>query len=163
MLNRLDKTFAKLRMKEKNTRKQLNHKRKFKSFGQSSLKSYRRKRTDEQVRKYAEGKRQQRRLNPTRAEEAFAKILRAAGINFEREAIFLNGDKFVLLDFYLPGHHLAIECDGNIHAKQSAYDQGRDKWLCATHKIKTIRFRNEEILREPDAVRQRLQTQMELT
>lgn len=164
MTNRLDKAFAAKRMRpRKPTKKVLNNRRTFKSFGQNSLKSYRRKRSDEEVKKYAEGKRIQRLAGATAGELACAQLLTELSIPFEREAIFLNGDRFILVDIFIRRANLAIEIDGSIHRRQGSYDAQRDRWLLETHGIKTIRFTNCEILRKLQEVRQRLADQMELT
>ena len=49
---------------------------------------------------------------------AFAQILEQLRIPFELEKIFLNGDRAILVDFFLPKQVLAIEIDGGIHTKQ---------------------------------------------
>jgi very-short-patch-repair endonuclease len=46
-------------------------------------------------------------------------ILRRLGVNPEREKIILNGDRWVLLDFYIPSVKLAIELDGAQHRNQT--------------------------------------------
>ena len=48
---------------------------------------------------------------------AFAQILDQLRIGYEPEKIFLNGDRAILVDFYLPIKNLAIEIDGGVHEK----------------------------------------------
>jgi|HubBroStandDraft_2_1064218.scaffolds.fasta_scaffold971511_1 very-short-patch-repair endonuclease len=66
-------------------------------------------------------------------------MLSRLGIKFEREKIILNGDRWVLLDFFIPSVNLAIELDGSQHRDQKQYDHGRSMWL-ARKGIKTVRF-----------------------
>jgi len=55
---------------------------------------------------------------------------------------------------------LAIEIDGGIHNNRKNYDDGRDDLLNKIG-IKTIRFKNEEILEKIDEVFERLEGIME--
>ena len=48
----------------------------------------------------AEVHRQSRPSNPTRAELAFAEMLDCQRILYEREKIFLNGDRYIICDFF---------------------------------------------------------------
>jgi very-short-patch-repair endonuclease len=66
-------------------------------------------------------------------------------VNYEREKIILNGDRWVLLDFYIPSVNLAIELDGSQHRDQKRYDQGRSMWL-GRQGIKTVRFWNKAVM-----------------
>lgn len=75
----------------------------------------------------------------------------------EREAIFLNGDRFILIDFLISkpdGTRIAIEIDGGIHSGQARYDRERDQWLEQTHGIRTIRFRNEDVINGSEEIKQ---------
>jgi len=58
-----------------------------------------------------------------------------------------------ILDFYLKKCRLAIEVDGPNHSsgRQHRYDEKRDRRLAAVG-IKTLRFTNEEVLRNPVTV-----------
>jgi very-short-patch-repair endonuclease len=94
----------------------------------------------------AEVCRQQRLRNPTAAEEAFAGILNRLGIKFEREKIILNGDRFVLLDFYIPSVKLVVELDGAQHRGQKGYDMGRSMWLARVHGLHVVRFWNKAVM-----------------
>ena len=75
---------------------------------------------------------------------AFAQILDQLRIPYEIEKIFLNGDRHILVDFYLPSKNLAIEIDGSAHDTQKKYDAGRDRWLLEAYGVKTIRLMNSE-------------------
>lgn len=141
--------------------KTLNTRRKFK-YESNPLKIYKRKYTDAQVAAHAQEKRRERLANPTEAEQAFMEILLSANyedhqaLSFEREAIFLNGDRFILVDFLArtAGGFTAFECDGGIHDRQIKYDRGRDRWLLARWGIRTIRIKNETVLTRPEEVRE---------
>ena len=50
-----------------------------------------------------------------------------------------------ILDFYCSKLLLAIEIDGDIHDNRKNYDEGRGLYL-EQRAIKTVRFRNEEVL-----------------
>lgn len=124
-------------------------KSKFKSHNNDPTKSYKKKRTEAEVLAYAQVCRQTRLSNPTPAESAFADILLSMGIAFEREAIFVNGDRHILCDFVIrttAGASVCIEVDGRIHSAQSGYDRGRDKWMFERYGVRTIRFTNREVL-----------------
>jgi very-short-patch-repair endonuclease len=47
-----------------------------------------------------------------------AGILHRLGVKFEREKVFLNGDRLVLADFYIHSVKLVIELDGAGHLLQ---------------------------------------------
>lgn len=89
------------------------------------------------------------------AELAFEEILKELEIEYEKEKIFQNGDRWVLVDFFIPEGNLAIEIDGLQHTLQADYDRGRTEWL-AGKGIKTIRFQNPEVVRTPEYARQKL-------
>ncbi len=63
-----------------------------------------------------------------------------------------------ILDFYCPRARLAIELDGNRHRDEDnrAYDQVRDLYL-EGHDIRTLRFWNDEILKDLDNVLEAIQ------
>ena len=81
-----------------------------------------------------------------RAEMAFAEMLDRHGILYESEAIFLNGDRFIIADFYFKAQKLVIELDGSAHDNQKEYDAGRDAWLLHRYKIRTVRLSHAQIL-----------------
>jgi len=60
-------------------------------------------------------------------------------------------DRFIL-DFYCSELLLVIEIDGGYHIKKQGQDLKRDKFLNCLN-IKTIRFKNEEILNESEKVK----------
>jgi len=60
-------------------------------------------------------------------------------------------DRFIL-DFYCSELLLVIEIDGGYHIKKQEQDSKRDKFLNCLN-IKTIRFKNEEILNELNKVK----------
>lgn len=73
----------------------------------------------------------------------------------------LNGLRFrrqhplgqLILDFYCPDHRLVIEVDGSVHSdpEQAARDISRNEHLAASG-YTVIRFRNEEVLSNLQAV-----------
>ena len=50
-----------------------------------------------------------------------------------------------IIDFYCSKLLLAVEIDGDSHDKKKNYDRGRDEMLESVG-IKTVRFRNENVL-----------------
>ncbi|HET7460583.1 MAG TPA: endonuclease domain-containing protein [Longimicrobium sp.] len=64
-----------------------------------------------------------------------------------------------ILDFYAPAHHLAIEIDGDIHDAQQERDAARTEAL-AERGIRVIRFRNDEVLGNLNAVLERLRREL---
>jgi very-short-patch-repair endonuclease len=73
-----------------------------------------------------------------------AAILRRLGVKFERARIVLNGDRWVLLDFWIPSVNPVIELDGEGHRLQKSYDGGRSRWL-ASKGYKVVRFWNRAV------------------
>lgn len=132
----------------KRRRKQIKVRAKFKAHGDNPLKSYRRRFTDYQVMVRAEMCRQQRLCSRTRAEMAFSEMLDSLRILYQSEAIFQNGDRFILADFYFKAQKLVIEIDGSAHDGQKQYDAGRDAWLLRAYGERTIRFANRQVLVE---------------
>ena len=71
----------------------------------------------------------------------------------------INGCKFrrqfpldrYIVDFVCLEARLVIEVDGGQHAEQTANDEMRDKWL-ASQGFRVLRFWNHDVLRETDAV-----------
>jgi very-short-patch-repair endonuclease len=60
-----------------------------------------------------------------------------------------------ILDFYCPACKLAIEVDGSSHITKTEADNDRTSVLEA-HGIKVMRFQNEEVLDNLDAVLNRI-------
>ncbi len=83
------------------------------------------------------------RKNPTQAEFIMWQYLRKNkfGYKFTRQKPIF---RFVL-DFYCSKLLLAIEIDGDSHNFKANYDSERDKYLERMN-IKTLRFKNEEVL-----------------
>jgi very-short-patch-repair endonuclease len=52
-----------------------------------------------------------------------------------------------ILDFWCPACKLVVELDGEIHDKQTDYDEARTQQLQA-YGYRVIRFRNEEVLND---------------
>lgn len=75
----------------------------------------------------------------------------------------INGFKFrrqhpvyrYILDFYCHEKKIAIEVDGMIHSQRKDYDDYRDDFLKSIG-IETLRFTNNEILTEIDAVLEKI-------
>jgi very-short-patch-repair endonuclease len=70
---------------------------------------------------------------------------RLEGLKFRRQVPFGP----YVLDFVCFRHLLIIELDGPFHTPQR--DAARDAWLLARG-LRTIRFANDQVWREPDAV-----------
>lgn len=118
------------------------------------LKVYRSKRPLADIRAFAARCQQERLANPTPAEDRMRDLLQGLGVDFKREFVmfYANDTRFVILDFWLPAHRLAIELDGKIHDRQKRYDAGRDAFL-KSHGVRTIRFTNAMVLRKAGEVR----------
>jgi very-short-patch-repair endonuclease len=145
--------FPKLGKRPKQRPKRIATKSVFKAHGANTLKTYRRRYSDAQVMAKAREYRMQRLMNRTAAEMAFCAILDGLGVLYESEAIFLNGDRFVLIDIFVRSAKLAFELDGSAHDDQKGYDAGRDVWLLRVHKVRTVRLTNELVLRHPNDAR----------
>ena len=90
------------------------------------------------------------RKNPTESEKLFWKIL-----NYKKFNLKFTRQKPIgrfILDFYCSKLLLAIEIDGGSHNKKENYDDGRDLYL-EQRGIKTIRFKNEEIINNLEKVK----------
>lgn len=137
-------------------RKALNRKRKFKA-NDNPLKTYKGKHSLEEVRRYATYARQERLSCPTEGELGFARILDGIECKYEKEKIitYANGTRFIIIDFILKERNIAVEIDGGVHKQQHLYDRERDLWL-AKNGTQTIRFTNSEVLKNPQAVIERL-------
>jgi len=100
------------------------------------------------------------RRHPTKAERTLHKELRwlrkHASSKKENSILLYTRQQLkcgYILDFYLKKCRLAIEVDGPNHSsgRQHRYDEKRDRRLAAVG-IKTLRFTNEEVLRNPVTV-----------
>ena len=112
----------------------------------------RRWRTSRTVKKAA----RELRGRTTPAEEALWAVVRRQqidGLQFRRQHPI---GPFVL-DFYCPSQKLCIELDGPVHDGTADRDEARTDAL-NTLGIRVIRFRNDEVLGEIDAVIARIRT-----
>ena len=101
------------------------------------------------IRKFAQSMRKQ----PTEAERRLWAILRGrklGGLRFRRQHPIAG----FIADFICLERKLVVEVDGSQHA-MSASDAERDARL-ASLGFRVLRFWNEEIVREPDAVAARI-------
>ena len=97
-------------------------------------------------------RRKELRKNCTEAEKTLWSHLKQSklgGLKFTRQ--YSVGP--YILDFYCPKLRLAIELDGSQHNEKDAilYDKNRESYLKSVN-IKTIRFWNNEILKNIDMV-----------
>jgi len=76
---------------------------------------------------------------------------RLDGWHFRRQQVI---DGFIA-DFYCHAAGLVVEVDGPIHDQQADYDLERDRIL-ASRGLRVLRFRNDDILRDPDGVLHRI-------
>ena len=94
--------------------------------------------------------RKQLRNNATSSEALLWKALRgrnAGGYKFRRQ----QGIGSYILDFYCPELRLCIELDGSSHDHKYEYDERRTAFL-NEQGIKVVRFHNEVVLANVDAV-----------
>ena len=90
------------------------------------------------------------RRNPTPAEARLWEALsgqKLGGLKFR----FQHPVGQVILDFYCASCKLAVEVDGGVHDARSKEDAARTEHLEAYY-YRVIRFRNEEVLANLDAV-----------
>lgn len=98
------------------------------------------------------------RKEQTDAEQLIWSLLRSRslrGAKFRRQHPI---GRFIL-DFYCVEHKLAVELDGAHHAGQKEYDSSRDEWL-EEQGIKVLRFWNNQVLTEPEAVLEEIYNQL---
>jgi very-short-patch-repair endonuclease len=83
------------------------------------------------------------RKNPTDAEDTFWKLVsyKRTGFKFVRQKPIGR----CILDFYCSKLLLGIEIDGDSHDHKEYYDKARDNYL-NNRGIKTVRYRNEDVL-----------------
>jgi len=77
------------------------------------------------------------------------------GVKFRRQ----HPMESFILDFYCPAHKLCLEVDGGIHDTQQERDEARDAALKALG-IRTLRFRNEEVMKNIESVLRRIEAEM---
>ena len=61
-----------------------------------------------------------------------------------------------IADFFCPEHKLVIELDGPIHASSTKYDAERRQWLEEHKDYTVIRFTNDEVEQDIEAVLKRI-------
>lgn len=96
----------------------------------------------------------QLRKAQTPAEQKLWDVLRGrnlGGYKFRRQHQI---GKFIV-DFYCPAVRLVVELDGDVHSAKEASDALRTDWLENQGNM-VIRFRNEQVLNELDAVAARI-------
>jgi len=76
---------------------------------------------------------------------------RIANAKFRRQHPVELGGKRYVLDFYCPEAKLCVEIDGSQHLEQVHYDTERTR-LLAAHGIRVLRFWNNEVLAQTEAV-----------
>jgi very-short-patch-repair endonuclease len=74
------------------------------------------------------------------------------GWHFRRQQVIAG----LIADFYCDRAGLVVELDGHVHANQREYDVERDRTLAA-HGLQILRFRNEEIRIDLQAVLRQIQ------
>lgn len=85
----------------------------------------------------------------TKYEDLLKNILDELNIYYLRQKGFYVQDKkyFYITDFYLPKpYKIVLEVDGSSHNNKEYKDMLRDYTLLSERKIKTFRFKNEDIL-----------------
>jgi len=108
-------------------------------------------------RKRCESIRKDRLSKETLAEKKFCKILDKEKIIYERQYPIYTNNSFILVDFYIPKKHLAIEIDGSSHDNRRKTWQSYNKWReKVIHRAGAIllRFRNDQVLKNPEDCRE---------
>jgi very-short-patch-repair endonuclease len=93
------------------------------------------------------------RNNPTEPERRLWNALKSSqlqGAKFRRQQLI--GSRIV--DFYCSAARLVVEVDGHTHDADS--DHRKDAWLLHKHGIHTVRFTNDDVMRNLDGVLLRL-------
>lgn len=101
-------------------------------------------------RKSEKQKRRNLRNNATYSEKILWLSLRRRAVDGVRFLRQYSVERFIL-DFYSPEVRLAIEIDGDSHIGKEEYDKMRQKFIESLF-IKVIRFKDEEVRRNPDKV-----------
>src|SRR3989344_3238922 len=100
------------------------------------------------------------RKNPTNAEKLFwQKILKSKDLKI---FTFLRQKPLghFIVDFYCSKLRVAIEIDGGLHDFQKSRDRERDNILKQNFGIKIVRYKNEDILRNPEKILEDLLNQI---
>jgi very-short-patch-repair endonuclease len=148
---------------KRKSRKPIPIKSTFKTYDHPFKKFHQRYPTRELIRR-AEECRAKQLAAPTAAGDAFAEILRSAGVVYQREAIMYRTGAFILIDFlaHCTKGKVAFEVDGAQHKLQRGYDVGRDRWLMQAHGIPTVRFWNDQVLKHSPNVAARVRAELGL-
>lgn len=104
-------------------------------------------------------RRKELRNNATTAEQRLWFYIKGKqlGYKFRRQ----HGADVYILDFYCPEKRLAIELDGESHLTKKAirHDKTRNTIL-KQHGIKTIRFKNQQIMNEIQSVLEEIKKEL---
>ena len=103
----------------------------------------------------------QLRKNQTDAEKSLWQHLRRRQIDgwrFRRQHPIGN----YIVDFFCFEKGLVVEIDGGQHSEQVDYDEERTKWL-ESQGYRVLRFWNNEVLREIEAVKQVIWEELQVT
>lgn len=95
----------------------------------------------------------------TKYEDIFANKLNELNIKYIRQKGFLkDANCCYITDFYLPKpHKIVIEIDGEYHQQRQLNDWKRDWYFKYKRGIKTVRFKNEEVINiSLDEIKQRV-------
>lgn len=86
--------------------------------------------------------------NATQSEIEFKKILDENNIYYMFQKAFIQGNNYVIVDFYLPKLKLCIEIDGGYHdtEKQQKRDKNKDYYLTKQRNFKVLRIKNEDVI-----------------
>lgn len=122
-------------------------------------KTYRIKRKPHETALYSQTCRLKRLNNQTKGETVCQSILESMGFEeyrgYHREHIITYGDRFMLLDFFLPDYNLAVEIDGSSHIGKEKFDSQRDAFL-EEKGIKTLRFTNTQVFKQSGMIKEKL-------
>jgi very-short-patch-repair endonuclease len=77
------------------------------------------------------------------------------GVRFRRQHAIGS----YIADFYAGSAKLVVEVDGEIHRSQVEADRDRDEYLEAAG-MKVLRFTNEEVINQTDAVVEKIQAEL---
>ena len=105
--------------------------------------------TEQRVTKAKLERAKELRREMTPAEKLLWQEIRAnkLGVRFRRQQVIQG----FIVDFYCHQTGLVVEVDGDIHDLQKEEDERREKVLSAL-RLRVVRFRNDEIVKNPSAV-----------
>jgi len=101
------------------------------------------------------------RKQPTKPEDLLWRALRGRrfeGAKFRRQVAF---GRYVA-DFYCHSTKLIVELDGKQHEWFADYDATRQREIEALAHVRIVRFRNEEVLNDLDAVLAKISEELRL-